>query len=63
MYIQVILCVKYLVTVLALVSKTVGEMDTFNMLHQVTLLIVLFATECARKLHAIKIVHFGDVVL
>jgi len=63
MYIQVIFCVKYLVTELALVSKTVGEMDTFNVLHQVTLLIVLFTTECARKLHPIKIVHFGDVVL
>ena len=33
MYIQVILGIKYLVAEFALMSETVGEMNTFYMLH------------------------------
>jgi len=63
MYIQVIFGIKYLVTILALVRKTVGKMNTLNMLHEVPLLIILLSTKSTSKLGAFKIGHFGDVVL
>ena len=47
MHIQHVLSGKCFVTILALMEESVGEMDVFNMLPQITLVIGNFATQVA----------------
>ena len=63
MNIKIIFRIKYLVTILALMRKTVWKMNTFYVLHEIALLVILLPTKCAWKRCTIIIVHFGDVVL